>query len=367
MSTSSKKYTLATFSFFLLFSATSSCTSNTPISTQSSQEITSISQLPSAGFSSQTFVFNTHSDDQEAFLTSSDYQQWLINHEVHGQGSNDRPKPVSLTWNDVSDHYRITLSKNADYSNPIVYEVSRNKVDIHNLEINTPYHVKLEYGESGIEENMITVQCYAPRILYITGVNNFRDEGGYPLENGKFTKQGLIYRAARPNSISQKGMNVLYEELKLKTEIDLQTIGEVGEEGFTRLTKLNYQFCPMSGVVNDSENDDSVRKVFSIFSSQENYPVYFHCAIGTDRTGYIGFLLNALLGVSYDYCLKDYLLSNFAPIGGQRSLKDINYYLNPLLACEGNTLQEKCESYLMERYQIPLTQIEAIRSIMIQD
>ena len=39
-----------------------------------------------------------------------------------------------------------------------------------------------------------------------------------------------------------------------------------------------------------------------------------HCSIGTDRTGVICFLINALLGVSEEDLYKDYLFSMFGMI-----------------------------------------------------
>ena len=65
------------------------------------------------------------------------------------------------------------------------------------------------------------------RNLYIDGVTNVRDLGGY-LVNGKITKQGLIYRTSKLNDdesttplISEKGIDA-FNKLGVKTEIDLR-------------------------------------------------------------------------------------------------------------------------------------------------
>ena len=49
-------------------------------------------------------------------------------------------------------------------------------------------------------------------------------------------------------------------------------------------------------------------------SKKNNYPVYFHCNIGTNRTGTVAMLLQALCGVEEEELLKDYMFSNFGTI-----------------------------------------------------
>ena len=65
------------------------------------------------------------------------------------------------------------------------------------------------------------------------------------------------------------------------------------------LETVKYYQCPMnfSDSLDTEENLSAIRKVFSILADKTNYPTFFHCSIGTDRTGYIAFLINAYLGV----------------------------------------------------------------------
>ena len=37
---------------------------------------------------------------------------------------------------------------------------------------------------------------------------------------------------------------------------------------------------------------------FRVFCDKSNYPIYFHCSGGADRTGTLAWVLNAVLGVS---------------------------------------------------------------------
>ena len=92
----------------------------------------------------------------------------------------------------------------------------------------------------------------------------------------------------------------------------------------------------------------------------------FHCNIGTDRTGYISYLLNGVLGVSKEDLFRDYLFSNFGNIGGSRGLSRISDYVDSIDACKGETLEDKVETYLMETIGVPQEHIDSIRKILIE-
>ena len=86
-----------------------------------------------------------------------------------------------------------------------------------------------------------------------------------------------------------------------------------------------------------------------ILADESNYPVFYHCRIGTDRTGITGFMINGLLGVPFNECVQDYGFSNFAPINNQRyphktpdeNGDDIAKYLDEILALPGETFQQQ--------------------------
>ena len=61
--------------------------------------------------------------------------------------------------------------------------------------------------------------------------------------------------------------------------------------------------------------------MFSRLGTPGALPAYFHCLIGTDRTGITGLLLLGMMGVEEETLYRDYLMSNFANIGGSRSLE----------------------------------------------
>ncbi len=112
-------------------------------------------------------------------------------------------------------------------------------------------------------------------------------------------------------------------------------------------------------------NTEMVKRIFSdILSKRENYPLIFHCSIGTDRTGMIAFLVNGLLGVDINDLYRDYLFSNFGDIGGDRNVIGITFnYVATIQNTKGNTLSEKIENYLLS-IGVKQEEINSIRAIL---
>ena len=95
--------------------------------------------------------------------------------------------------------------------------------------------------------------------------------------------------------------------------------------------------------------------VFADLANPDNYPIYMHCTYGSDRTGIICYLLEAMLGVSRGDCLRDYGLSNL-------NIAEIQFVENGLKAYKGNSLKEQVESYLIS-CGVSEYQINSIRNI----
>ena len=113
------------------------------------------------------------------------------------------------------------------------------------------------------------------------------------------------------------------------------------------------------------DNADAIKEVFDILSVKENYPLLFHCAIGTDRTGAVAFLVNGLLGASEDDLYLDYMWSNFGKIGGLRYANTIENYLSFVNVCEGKTLKDRVYNYLKEYVGVKRSVLDKVISILI--
>ncbi len=302
-----------------------------------------------------------HTKVQQAFLNDT-----VGNVNLYARGVEELSRPISPTfsWNGGNNAHTVTISENSDYSDGMVYQVSKSEVSFQNLKIDTKYYYKAESSGILVYEDSFTTSDELVRNIYISGVTNARDLGGYPAGETK-VKQGLIYRTGRlnenstemvTNKITEKGIKTMVEELKFKSEIDLRMVSnnEVGglTEGVGVLSEsVKYYQCPMDYThITADYNTESLRKVFSILGNKDNYPTFFHCSIGTDRTGYVAWLINAYLGVSEDNLYRDYVFSNFGNIGGSRSPDTISGgYVTKINNMPGETLSEKAKNWLLDR------------------
>lgn len=303
-----------------------------------------------------------------------------VNLYARGAEELSRPRAIEFTWDLGTAPYTVYLSEKQDYSESLVYNVDEQKVSFTNLKIDTEYFYKVVSGVEVVKEQSFLTSNEIVRNMYVSGVTNVRDLGGYRVDGGVL-KQGLIYRTGRLNEnstetvtdkINEKGKNTMLNEMKVKAEIDLRVVenNEVGalSEGIGVLGEgVHYYQCPMdyNKSFESDYNEPSVRKVFEILGNSNNYPVFFHCSIGTDRTGYIAWLINALLGVEEGYLWRDYLFSNFGNIGSKRTTSNISGgYVSTINKAKGKSLKEKAENYLLAK-GVKQSEIDTLRSIMI--
>ena len=197
-----------------------------------------------------------------------------------------------------------------------------------------------------------------------TSVRNLRDLGGMPVSytvNGVTTngtiKYGRLYRGAQIAS-GTTGVNEL-KKLGITREIDLRQNGD-GNSGQSRFENANYDVvtsdtaflnCHHGGDINThcfanpttystdgfldvkitnyrinpttttyinaaySDNFDDLKATMKAImrqvTNQNHESVFFHCTIGTDRTGTIAYFLEGLLGVSAEDRLRDYEMTYY--------------------------------------------------------
>lgn len=307
--------------------------------------------------------FDFHSDIQNEYLLNENI--YKLPNNVKGTRELSIPEPLTINWTSIDNTvYDVIISEDEKFTVSNTYKTTKNSFQLYNLKMDTPYYIKIKTKNS--ESNIINVSVVSSKIrnIYLDGVTNVRDLGGKNTLDNKRIKQGMLFRGAALEGISEFGKNEFKNNLKIKTEIDLRYLNEVGKTSFPSVEGTNYIECPLyfNKLIDSKE---IIKKVFESFEDVNNYPIYYHCTIGTDRTGYISFLLNALLGLSIEDIYMDYLFSNFGKIGGSRTKESIDHYVNLILDCKGDTLKEKVENFLFETYQISISTINNIRDILL--
>lgn len=168
------------------------------------------------------------------------------------------------------------------------------------------------------------------RWVHIEGAANTRDAGGYPTRDGRFVRRGTIYRSAKLDRLTSAGA-AAWRELGVKTVIDfcnrLTPWPFFGGDVWSVQLASSVHGCPISfskdgppeefyirGV---QENADAYRSAFELLADTDNYPVLYHCAHGTDRTGVMSALLLSLLGVDRETTIADFRLSEQVNLPGR--------------------------------------------------
>lgn len=383
-----KKY-LYPISFALLF-ALVSC--NQPVVVPEEVNFV-ISELATTDF---------HTDFQNEFLTSEDPDSWCNQKWIYlTTYSNSAPNALSFSWQSTNDKeakpskYVVSISENSDMSDALTYNSSKESVDIYNLKINTQYYwtVTAYFGSKGFASDVasFTTTSNGPRNIYVDGVENIRDIGGYPTESGKTFKQGMIYRTAQFNykrsdedaiksAPTAKGKRTLLKELKIKSEIDVRQRDNKGKDETCGIrtsplgSSVKYQYMPMkfggSNIFEEEVNKESIKAFFEYLADESNYPVAFHCVRGTDRTGALAYALGALCGVSYQYLLRDYLFSNFAYIDGavlrENNIGGQSFYVYGIDHSDGETMSERAANYLKENIGVSQETLNSIKNILLK-
>ena len=367
---------------------------------ESGQNSNSGEVVPGEGFVFDDDELNTpqeiHTADQKAYLNFSKPYYEITGSDLNGfnatgasslQKSSWAPKQVKISWeyevpaDKELSKFQIMFGQEADLSDG--YIVNGNKTN--SISFSNPYlgdnyfKVIANFTDKTQEESAIRVfkvDDVAPRNLDVGNMPNCRDMGGRTTYAGGKIKQGLIYRTAgnkfdNRSNVDDDCTNVLINQLKVKTEINVAN--STGNN--VNLSGVKVENCFMAyGSVpysNLARNSVRVRQIMEILSDESNYPVFYHCRIGTDRTGITGVMINGLLGVPFNEVIQDYGFSNFSPIDNQRyphktpdnNGDDIAKYIDEILAMPGKNFQEQTYNALLA-IGCPAEQLDSIIDIM---
>lgn len=295
---------------------------------------------------------NLHTDLQLDYFDDPDYEN--VPQEARGKNENSYPVPVQLSWTSeiIERTFTVEISETKDFSVVDSCQTNENSLDVYNLKVDTTYYWRVKGHRDISETASFITSDVGFRNLYVPGMTNCRDIGGKDLKSGKRLVQGNIFRTGCADDITKEGIEAA-KHLGWKTEIDLRQESTITSSPLgNNVRYFNYK-CYYEGEYQNyvERNCVPLREVFRLLADESSYPIFYHCQIGTDRTGFTTYLLLGLLGVPEETIYRDYLFSNFATIGTYRKMtgSDINnvqLYYSAIDAFPGRTLQERCYNFL---------------------
>ncbi len=283
-----------------------------------------------------------------------------------------RDRPLELGHNGRKIFTFLIISENEDLSDPAVYVTQRSSYDVYNLRIGTKYYWCVQKNGRRSEIYSFTTKDIVPRFIRIGGNSNVRDMGGYRLEGGGRIRQGIIYRGSEFDNkmhISDKGV-LDFKSLGIRTDLDLRGEALLQVENFITpllgCNKIHFRSQAYDGLFLDGEREE-LHTFFSTFANPDNYPIFYHCRGGADRTGSYAFILGALYGMSYDDLILEYELTSLSIWGTRiRSHELFSKFLEKFRALPGETNSEKARVFIRENAGLSDAEIDRICEIAVK-
>ena len=276
-------------------------------------------------------------------------------------------------------YFKVYVSKNADMSDAQCYVTLATELAVEHLEVASNYYwyVDAVYAGYTVRSEIFTFKTVrTTRTVDIEGVSNARDIGGYITLDGKQIKQGMIYRSAKLDDITELGKYTLVNILGVKTDLDLR-----GDKATKPVSELNHiaTACPWyahsdNGIFDNEANKTEFANTVKVFADINNYPIIFHCSLGRDRTGTLALVLEGLLGLDYNTLMMEYELSVFSYWGSYGATSYKNQMSSQIKSTydyihdnyDGETFAEEVENFLLD-IGVSADEIASIRAIMLEE
>lgn len=240
--------------------------------------------------------------------------------EYPGGGANgvgDVPPTVTISWQPATTGTcKLTLTE-GDWNREFSLKEGATSLDVTNLVPCRKYEwVVSDSDGSMVASDSFWTKGHLHQVFFTKQARNARDLGGWKTADGKTVKFRKVFRGGKmsENYIDAAGIKDALAE-GIRADLDLREEG--GMPSQSPLGK-DIAFCGpgfLHGYQAMMEEPAKVKAAFEFVVNclREDKPVYFHCAIGSDRTGTFSILLLGILGVPEPDICKEYEITYFAP------------------------------------------------------
>lgn len=303
------------------------------------------------------------------------------NYDVSPPERRDQPAPATPEWKPVSNavSQQLIVSTSAVFANADTFALSgaAGSCEIYNLIPNKTYYYKVLALDADGQQTEIVNSSFATegtvRMIKADSGYNIRDIGGWPTRSGHSIRYGMIYRGAEWDGkyVLTSADSALLHDLGIRAELDLRNNSEANYVTVSRIgTDVEYKRIPtvtyyMEGI--SAYNPRFREQLQFVFDKvKAGQPVYFHCHIGADRTGCLGFLIEGLLGVSESNIYKEYELTTFSALRTGRYKGGIEEMMAFIKTFDGSNLEEQFFSYCTQGLGLNPKDIVEFKSTMLQ-
>ncbi len=303
-------------------------------------------------------------------------------------------KPFTWKAEYTLDKFRAEFSETPDFAKPIVEKLTEKwdrAIRPKYLKLGTKYYWRVKAkkpdgGEIVSDVRSFTTLDVPPRFIGLPS-ENFRDMGGGVNADGKRVRQGMIYRGRAPGcNWSQERLKDLYVD-KLGINLELDTRGQAEcmevrtkwhEGNLDNLVKRHVFVSTEDYHLFHPRSAKCLPEIFAYLADRNNYPIYTHCAVGSDRTGTVCVLLDGILGRDDRYIYDDYESPSFSVwlprFRYGRKASGMLAALDPTSPrhekegpnLTGKNMRENAEQYLLS-IGVPKAHLDAIREIMLEE
>ena len=315
-----------------------------------------------------------HSPIQYQYLNDSNYED--VSKYANGVTELSKPRGIVVDFsneNIAGNSFVLEYADNNDFNNSVIINnISSKSYPIQNLKLGQELYWRVADSQSNLSKaktQRLQVADKGPRNIAIDGVSNVRDIGGYKsslVNNGKI-RQGLYYRGANLNSISEDGKKEMLR-LGIKREIDMRDSYQCLGPYVDGITYSAISIPSGTESKRFEEFKDEYKQIFTLIANADKEPIYLHCTAGADRTGIATFMLLTVCGASYEDMARDYLFTNFSTQGTRvpNYTSEFKAWWSKLDTFEGNTKADKAKSWLISK-GVTAEQVEKIRTIFVEN